>query len=60
MYGLSHVRLRYLGRPIQEACPQCGAAFLVEKRLKGGGTSIRCATEGCAYVREDAAEKAKA
>ncbi|MDE2058452.1 MAG: type I DNA topoisomerase [candidate division NC10 bacterium] len=48
-------------RPIQEPCPQCGAAFLVEKRLKGGGVSIRCSAEGCAYVREvDTAVQAKA
>lgn len=48
-------------RPVQEPCPRCGAAFLVEKKLKGGGVSIRCAAEGCAYVREtDAAVKAKA
>src|SRR5574337_570211 len=48
-------------RPIQEACPRCGAAFLVEKRLKGGGVSIRCAAEGCTYVREaEAAVQAKA
>lgn len=39
-------------RPIQEPCQRCGAAFLVEKRLKGGGVSIRCAAEGCAYARE--------
>ena len=48
-------------RPVPEPCPRCGAAFLVEKKLKGGGVSVRCAAEGCAYVREaDAAVKAKA
>ena len=48
-------------RPVQEACPQCGYAFLVEKRLKGGGVSIRCASKDCTYVREtDAAAMAKA
>lgn len=48
-------------RPIQEPCPQCGAAFLVEKKLKGGGVSIRCHAEGCAYAREvDATVQANA
>ncbi|NJD69447.1 MAG: type I DNA topoisomerase [candidate division NC10 bacterium] len=48
-------------RPIQEACPQCGAAFLIEKRLKGGGVTIRCSAEGCTYTREaEAAVQAKA
>jgi DNA topoisomerase-1 len=39
-------------RPVQEPCPRCGAAFLAEKKLKGGGVSIRCVAEGCAYARE--------
>ncbi|MBZ0158965.1 MAG: type I DNA topoisomerase [bacterium] len=48
-------------RPIQEPCPRCGAAFLVEKKLRGGGVSIRCAAEGCAYAREaDATAQVKA
>jgi len=48
-------------RPIGEPCPKCGAAFLVEKRLKGGAISVRCVTEGCGYVREaDKAAEAKA
>lgn len=48
-------------RPVPEPCPQCGAAFLVEKKLKGGGVSIRCAAKDCTYVREtDAAVQAKA
>lgn len=48
-------------RPVQEPCPRCGAAFLVEKKLKGGGVSIRCVAEGCAYAREaDAAAQVKA
>jgi DNA topoisomerase-1 len=47
--------------PIGEPCPKCGAAFLVEKRLKGGEVSIRCVAEGCGYVREaDKAAEAKA
>jgi DNA topoisomerase I len=39
-------------RPIPEPCPSCGAKFLVEKRLKGGGLRILCVAEGCGYSRE--------
>jgi DNA topoisomerase-1 len=37
-------------RPVAEACPTCGAPFLVEKRLKAGLT-LQCAAEGCKYKR---------
>jgi len=46
-------------RPVGERCPKCGAAFLVEKRLKGGGASIRCVAEGCDYVRATETAEAK-
>jgi DNA topoisomerase-1 len=49
-------------RPVAEACPRCGAAFLVEKWAKGART-LRCATDGCGYVRAAApaaGEKARA
>jgi len=47
-------------RPVQEPCPRCGAAFLAEKKLKGGGVSIRCIAEGCPYVKDsEAATPAK-
>jgi DNA topoisomerase-1 len=42
-------------RPIAEACPKCGAAFLLEKRLKGGARSVRCVAKGCDFAREAAA-----
>ncbi len=35
-------------RPIPQACPQCGAAFLVEKRRKDG-VKLVCKQEGCDY-----------
>jgi len=47
-------------RPVGEACPKCGAAFLVEKRLKGGEISIRCVVKGCDYVRAIETAEAKA
>ncbi|RPI11076.1 MAG: type I DNA topoisomerase [Zetaproteobacteria bacterium] len=37
-------------RPVPEACPTCGAPFLVEKRSKAG-TTIACIKDGCEYSR---------
>jgi DNA topoisomerase-1 len=42
-------------RPVPEACPDCGALFLVEKRSKAGVT-LACIKEGCEYSRDAAAE----
>jgi len=42
-------------RPIAEACPQCGAPFVVEQTTKKAGTVRRCLSEGCQY-REQIAE----
>ncbi len=38
-------------RPIPQPCPQCGAAFLVQKVSKAG-TRIRCIKEGCDYTAD--------
>jgi DNA topoisomerase-1 len=38
-------------RPVPDPCPQCGAAFLVEKRSKAG-VKLRCIKDGCDYQRE--------
>jgi DNA topoisomerase I len=38
-------------RPVPEACPACGAPFLVEKRSKAGVTLV-CIKDGCEYVRD--------
>ena len=36
-------------RPINRACPQCQAPFLIEKYSKQAGKSIQCYQESCAY-----------
>jgi DNA topoisomerase-1 len=38
-------------RPIPRACPQCGAAFLVQKISKSG-IRLRCIAEGCGYAAD--------
>jgi DNA topoisomerase-1 len=40
-------------KPIDKACPDCGAKILVEKTTKKDGTFVTCLTEGCGF-REDA------
>jgi DNA topoisomerase I len=40
-------------KPILEPCPQCKAAFLVEKITKRHGRQLLCNTEGCDYVRTE-------
>jgi DNA topoisomerase-1 len=40
-------------RPIPEACPECGAAFLVEKVTKKHGRQLVCQNEGCHYARAE-------
>ncbi len=57
----------YWDRPVTEACPECGAPFLLEKTTKKQGTFRYCAREECVFrsdgsgpgfVKEgDAAEK---
>jgi len=43
-------------KPIAEKCPECGAAFLVERITKRHGRQLICNNEECEYVR-DAAEE---
>jgi DNA topoisomerase-1 len=38
-------------RPVAQACPQCGATFLVEKRRKDG-VKLVCKQEGCDYLAD--------
>ncbi len=38
-------------RPLPEKCPDCGAAFLVEKTTKRDGTTVRCLEKECGYSR---------
>jgi DNA topoisomerase I len=39
-------------RPIAEACPDCGAPFLLEKITKKAGRQLICSKDDCAYVRD--------
>jgi len=36
-------------RPVTRPCPQCGAAFLLEKKTKKEGEMLVCHTEDCDY-----------
>ena len=40
-------------RPIAEACPSCGAPFLVEKITKRHGRQLLCNNEECDYSRSE-------
>ncbi|HEY0285303.1 MAG TPA: type I DNA topoisomerase [Vicinamibacterales bacterium] len=39
-------------RPIAEACPDCGAPFLLEKITKKAGRQLVCSKDDCAYERD--------
>jgi DNA topoisomerase-1 len=39
-------------RPRNEACPQCGSAFLVEKYSKRTGPYVACPNKECGYRRD--------
>lgn len=38
-------------KPVAEQCPNCGAPYLVEKRLKDVGLVHMCKQEGCDFMR---------
>jgi DNA topoisomerase-1 len=40
-------------RPVAEACPKCGAPFLVEKTTKKLGRQILCNNDECDYARSE-------
>jgi DNA topoisomerase-1 len=40
-------------RPVAEACPKCGAPFLVEKTTKRHGRQVLCNNDQCDYVRSE-------
>ena len=40
-------------RPLVETCPDCGAAFLVEKVTKRHGRQVLCNSDDCDYVRSE-------
>jgi DNA topoisomerase I len=43
-------------RPVAEACPTCGAPYLVEKKTKKHGRQLICANPDCDYVRDEQLE----
>ena len=40
-------------RPIPEACPECGATYLVEKITKRHGRQVLCHNDACGYTRSE-------
>ena len=40
-------------RPIPEACPECGAPYLVEKITKRHGRQVLCHNDACHYTRSE-------
>ena len=43
-------------RPLPQACPKCGAKFVVQKVSKAG-VRIRCVNEGCDYTADPEAQE---
>ena len=39
-------------RPVAEACPDCGAPFLLEKITKKAGRQLICSKDDCAFVKD--------
>ncbi len=51
-YGCSHYpKCDFVSwdRPVPQACPVCGQAYVVEKYSKKTGKTIQCPAEGCDY-----------
>ena len=42
-------------RPLFQPCPQCGAAFVVQK-VSRAGLCLRCLADGCGWTAEPDAE----
>jgi DNA topoisomerase I len=40
-------------RPVMKPCPSCGAPFLLEKHMKGGGVKLVCAKPKCGYSEKE-------
>jgi DNA topoisomerase I len=58
-YGCSeypNCNVVYWDKPVVDTCPQCNAAFLLEKTTKKTGTFRYCANEECGYKSTEAAE----
>jgi DNA topoisomerase-1 len=39
-------------KPVPEACPNCGATFLLESVTKKYGTRLLCADKSCGYIKK--------
>lgn len=39
-------------RPVDEACPECGTPFLLEKITKRAGRQLVCSKDDCSYERD--------
>ena len=39
-------------RPVNEPCPQCGAAYLLERETKKSGLQLHCPNKECGYTRK--------
>lgn len=53
-YGCSNYpKCNYViwNKPVDEKCPECGAAFLVEKVSKKSGRTLHCAVETCSFKK---------
>jgi DNA topoisomerase-1 len=46
----------YWDKPVQQACPQCAAPYLLEKTTKRDGTVRYCKNEDCDYKMAVATE----
>ncbi len=36
-------------RPVDEKCPDCGAPYLLEKKVRGGGSILKCPNKKCSF-----------
>ena len=44
-------------KPVLKKCPKCGAEFLFEKRLKGGGVTLFCHKKECGFKEVEKAQE---
>jgi DNA topoisomerase-1 len=44
------------GTPVKEACPECGAGFLVAANRRRTGRELKCTTAGCSFKRAENTE----
>ncbi|MFH1019197.1 MAG: type I DNA topoisomerase, partial [Pseudomonadota bacterium] len=39
-------------RPVNEPCPQCGSAYLLERETKKNGLQLHCPNKECGYAKK--------